>query len=107
MQLKLQFAFYACRKKVNTEQGFVKHLSYATGKDKVISLNNKSYLLLQIPIYYWELISKREYFEPLLMNHNTVLGQHSSAMLYWGDFCVRPSPPPFPALKNKTQVVLF
>lgn len=52
MQLKLQFAFYACRKKVNTEQGFVKHLSYATEKDKVISLNNKSYLLLQIPIYY-------------------------------------------------------
>lgn len=39
-------------KKVNTEQGFVKYLLYATGKDKVILLNNKSYLLLQVPIYY-------------------------------------------------------
>lgn len=96
MQLKLQFASYACRKKVNTEQGFVKHLSYATGKDKVILLNNKSYMLLQIPMYYWELIPKWEYFEPLLMNHVTVPSQHSSAMLYWGDF-----PPRFLKIKLK------
>lgn len=80
MHLKLQFAFYACRKKVNTEQGFVKYLLYATGKDKDILLNNKSYLLLQIPIYYWELIWKWECFEPLLMNHAAVLDQHHSLL---------------------------
>lgn len=52
MRLKFSLLFMHVEKKDNRERGFVKHLSYTIGEDKVTLLNSKSYLLLEIPTDY-------------------------------------------------------